>query len=119
VNAEGRLQSFYAVVKPKGEARPAWKVIRALANVLNLPGFDFESSQEVLSRMHAGNDGGVPEFAPANRLSNACGVPSFTQASQVEPCVAGIYQLDGIVRRAAALQLTADATANGSMEVAA
>ncbi|MGI9134856.1 MAG: molybdopterin-dependent oxidoreductase, partial [Rhodoferax sp.] len=48
VNAEGRVQSFYAVVKPLGETRPAWKVLRALANVLNLPGFDFDAAQDVL-----------------------------------------------------------------------
>jgi len=32
VNAEGRAQSFHAVVKPLGEARPAWKVLRVLGN---------------------------------------------------------------------------------------
>jgi NADH-quinone oxidoreductase subunit G len=48
VNAEGRVQSFHAVVKPLGEARPAWKVLRVLGNMLGLPGFEFESSQEVL-----------------------------------------------------------------------
>ena len=49
VNAEGRLQSFHAVVKPLGETRPAWKVLRVLANLLGLEGFGFESSQEVLA----------------------------------------------------------------------
>src|SRR6059058_966752 len=48
VNAEGRVQSFHAVVKPLGEARPAWKVLRVLGNMLGLPGFDYESAQEVL-----------------------------------------------------------------------
>ena len=51
VNAEGRVQSFHAVVKPFGETRPAWKVLRVLANLLDLPGFDFESSQDVLDEM--------------------------------------------------------------------
>jgi NADH-quinone oxidoreductase subunit G len=46
VNAEGRLQSFHAVVKPRGEARPGWKVLRVLANLLGLPGFDFETAQK-------------------------------------------------------------------------
>ena len=44
VNAEGRVQGFHAVVKPLGEARPAWKVLRVLANMLGLPGFDYESA---------------------------------------------------------------------------
>ncbi len=112
INAEGRIQSFYAVVKPLGEARPAWKVIRALANVLGLPGFDFESSQEVLSHMHADNADGVPTQVPAVLLSNACNLPvAFDARTPAEPCVAGIYQLDGIVRRASSLQLTADGRA--------
>jgi NADH-quinone oxidoreductase subunit G len=50
VNAEGRLQSFHAVVRPLGETRPAWKVLRVLANLLDVPGFDFETSQDVLAR---------------------------------------------------------------------
>jgi len=111
VNAEGRVQSFYAVVKPMGEARPAWKVLRALANVLDLPGFDFESSQEVLMHLHAQNEGGVPEQVPAARLSNACKMPAPSTVAKSEPCVAAIYQLDSIVRRATSLQLTADGRA--------
>jgi NADH-quinone oxidoreductase subunit G len=47
VNAEGRVQSFHGVVKPLGEARPAWKVLRVLGNLLGLPGFSFETSEEV------------------------------------------------------------------------
>ena len=49
INAEGRVQSFNAVVKPLGETRPAWKVLRVLANMMGLPGFAFDSSQEVLA----------------------------------------------------------------------
>jgi NADH-quinone oxidoreductase subunit G len=109
VNAEGRVQSFHAVVKPLGETRPAWKVLRVLANMLKLPGFDFESSQDVLKQMHAAN-GGVPEQVPASALSNVAAVPSgVSSAMASEPCTASIYQLDGIVRRASSLQLTADA----------
>ena len=119
VNAEGRVQTFHAVAKPQGEARPAWKILRALANVLKLPGFEFNSAQEVLSHLHAENQGVVPDHAPANRLSNACTLPSVYLNSQVEPNVARIYQLDGIVRRASSLQLTADARGIGTQEVAA
>jgi NADH-quinone oxidoreductase subunit G len=118
VNAEGRLQSFHAVVTPQGEARPAWKVLRALANVLKLPGFEFNSAKEVLSHLHAENGGVVPDHAPANRLNNACSLPSGHLDSKVDPMVAGIYQLDGIVRRASSLQLTADARGIGKQEVA-
>lgn len=99
VNAEGRLQSFHAVVKPLAETRPAWKVLRVLANMLGLPQLAFETSQDVLKQISA---------TPLN-LSNAVG-SEVRLAGQVDtPCVASIYQLDSLVRRAPSLQLTADA----------
>ncbi len=108
VSAEGRVQGFHAVVKPLGDTRPAWKVLRVLANMLSLPGFAFESSQDVLADMHKGN-GGVPEFAPASALNNSASLPSEITAAAGSPAVVGIYQLDSIVRRATSLQLTSDA----------
>jgi NADH-quinone oxidoreductase subunit G len=106
VNAEGRVQSFFAVVRPAGEARPAWKVIRVLANLLGLPGFEFDSAQDVLAAMHPQ---GIPEFVPASRLGNTTNAAIDLTAATAEPVVASIYQLDGMVRRATSLQLTADA----------
>ena len=47
VNIEGRVQSFNGVVKARGDARPAWKVLRVLGNVLNLDGFAYESSEAI------------------------------------------------------------------------
>jgi len=114
VNAEGRVQSFHAVVRPLGEARPAWKVLRVLANMLKLPGFAFESSQEVLDHMHL-NHADAPAQAAADRLSNACQTAVDLSVCPHEPAVAGIYQLDGIVRRATSLQLTADARAGARL----
>src|SRR4029079_17689402 len=56
VNAEGRVQGFHAVVKPLAETRPAWKVLRVLANLLGLPGFEFESAQDVLVAARGAQD---------------------------------------------------------------
>ena len=108
VNAEGRVQSFHAVVKPAGEARPAWKVLRVLANLLDVSGVDYDASQDVLKAMALEAQGDAL-FVPAARLSNACDATIDTQAAEVLPVVASIYQLDGMVRRATSLQLTADA----------
>ncbi|MBK6595839.1 MAG: NADH-quinone oxidoreductase subunit G [Burkholderiales bacterium] len=119
VNAEGRVQSFYAVAKPLGDARPAWKVFRALADMLNLPGFAFDSAQEVLLHLHSKLEGGAPSWVPANRLSNVHELSETITPMRGEPCVAAIYQLDSIVRRAPALQLTADAKKAGTQEVTA
>ena len=113
VNAEGRVQSFHAVVRPAGEARPAWKVIRVLANLLGLPGFDFESTQDVLASMHLEN-GGVLDFVPAARLGNFSNAAIDLSVALIEPAVAAIYQLDGTVRRATSLQLTADGRAGAT-----
>jgi NADH-quinone oxidoreductase subunit G len=99
VNAEGRLQSFHAVVKPLAETRPAWKVLRVLANMLGLPQLAFETSQDVLKQISA---------TPLN-LSNAGGSEVRLAGQFDTPCVASIYQLDSLVRRAPSLQLTADA----------
>ena len=116
VNAEGRIQGFHAVVKPAGDARPAWKVLRVLGNMLGVAGFDFESTPDVLRRA------GLPEsgMVPAERLANLAAVPIDLAPAGPDPVVAPIYQLDSIVRRATSLQLTADArAAEPRQEVAA
>ncbi len=100
VNAEGRLQSFHAVVKPLAETRPAWKVLRVLANLLDIPGVSFETSQDVLARATA------QPLAASNATRAAINLTGTTTPA---PAIASIYQLDGIVRRAPSLQLTADA----------
>jgi NADH-quinone oxidoreductase subunit G len=117
VNAEGRIQSFHAVVKPLGETRPAWKVLRVLGNMLGLPGFDFESSADVLAQVF-----GAPVPAqsqvPADKLGNATQTQVLMSGERAgRPAVAAIYQLDGLVRRAPALQLTADARQAAAREV--
>ena len=109
VNAEGRVQSFHAVVKPLGETRPAWKVLRVLANLLGLPGFEFESSQDVLNHMRGAQPADMTHV-PADKLSNATNAGiDLAPTNGAAPAVAGIYQLDGLVRRATSLQMTADA----------
>ncbi len=117
VNAEGRLQGFHAVVRPLGDTRPAWKVLRVLGNLLDLPGFDADSSQAVLAAALPGVSNGA--VVDAARLSNASSAAIDTSPAEVAPCVASIYQLDGLVRRSTALQLTADARTAQALEGAA
>ena len=106
VNAEGRIQGFHAVVKPLGDTRPAWKVLRVLANLLDVPGFDFESSQDVLKKIPGAGGSHVAAEMLGNSVDASITVSS---SSGAVPAVASIYQLDGLVRRATSLQLTADA----------
>ena len=109
VNAEGRVQSFHGVVKPAGDARPAWKVLRVLGNLLGLSGFDFESAEEV----RAAALGDVATLV--QRLDNqadaaAVKAPLSAVASGLQRIAdVPIYTSDAIVRRAVSLQLTADA----------
>ncbi|HEX6019459.1 MAG TPA: NADH-quinone oxidoreductase subunit NuoG, partial [Burkholderiaceae bacterium] len=105
VNAEGRVQSFVGVVKPYGDTRPAWKVLRVLGNLLGLAGFDYESAEAVREAALAATDG-------ATRLSNApAGAPASSLPLRALERVADvpIYCSDALVRRAAALQATRDA----------
>ena len=112
VNAEGRIQSFHAVVKPLGDTRPAWKVLRVLGNLLGLQGFEFESSQEVLAHVGREQTAGATHVS-ADRLNNAVSagvkLSAESDSTAAVPVVASIYALDGLVRRAPSLQLTADA----------
>jgi NADH-quinone oxidoreductase subunit G len=108
VNMEGKLQSFNGVVKPLGDARPGWKVLRVLGNLLGLQGFDFASAEAV--RKAALPEGDV---SVAAKLNNA--VTGVT--AQIKSAGAGlvrlgevpIYQSDALVRRAVSLQKTRDA----------
>ena len=101
VNTEGRNQSFHGVVRPLGETRPAWKVWRVLGTLLNLPGFAFDSIEEVRAQA-------IPHDTPS-LLSNDCQAPVDLSPAEHSPVTASIYQLDALVRRAPALQHTADA----------
>ncbi len=108
VNAEGRMQGFHGVVKPRGDARPAWKVLRVLGTMLGLPGFEFESSEEVRAQA-LGDLAALPA-----RLGNACVArltPMDGAAGLERIADVPIYSSDAIVRRAPSLQATADARA--------
>jgi len=106
VSSEGRVQSFKGAVKPLGEARPAWKVLRVLGNLLKLDGFAQDTSEAVRDEVLSGVD-------VAAKLNNAIsGV-----AVQAAPSAIGmqrvsevpIYATDAVVRRSAPLQATPDA----------
>ncbi|MFZ2651800.1 MAG: NADH-quinone oxidoreductase subunit NuoG [Burkholderiaceae bacterium] len=116
INAEGRAQSFHGVVKCAGDARPGWKVLRVLGNLLELSGFEFETSEDV--RQEAlGDPAGL-----AARLNNtpAAAIAAALTATPTAPNQPGpaglervsdvpIYCTDALVRHASSLQLTADA----------
>lgn len=109
INTEGRVQSFAAVVKPLGETRPAWKVLRVLGNLLGLAGFDHNDTKDVLRDAL----GDTPTGNVQGFLSNEVGgvSPAAPQAIDGLERVAEvpIYQTDAVVRRSTSLQMTQDA----------
>ncbi len=110
VNIEGRIQSFNGVVKPRGDARPAWKVLRVLGNVLTLDGFDYMSSEAVRDEAL----GSGKEFAVGldNGLNGvALALPAAANGGLQRIADVPIHFADAMARRAPALQQTADGKA--------
>jgi len=107
VSTEGRVQSFAAVAKPRGDARPAWKVLRVLGNILSLAGFEYNDSEavaaaalgrDVASRLDNRVDGILHAATlPREGLERVADVP--------------IHFADPLVRQAKSLQRTRDAGA--------
>ncbi|MEO8332227.1 MAG: molybdopterin-dependent oxidoreductase, partial [Gallionella sp.] len=108
VNTEGRVQSFRGAVRPLGETRPAWKVLRVLGNLLDLSGFDFDSSEAARDELLAGKsvaeqlDNHIAGIAlQAATSGNSQGLQRVSDVP--------IYSADALVRRATSLQSTRDA----------
>lgn len=111
INTEGRVQSFSGVVKPLGETRPAWKVLRVLGNLLGLDGFDHDSADEVKHEA-LGNEDKI--FSKINNLYNYLDIGRLTpgETGHLQRIAeVPIYSADAIVRRAPSLQKTRDAAA--------
>ncbi|MDR3392060.1 MAG: NADH-quinone oxidoreductase subunit NuoG [Sulfuriferula sp.] len=107
INTEGRIQSFNGAVKPLGETRPAWKVLRVLGTMLGLPGFAYDTAEDV--RKAALPNDALPDSALNNQLSatklaSVDVTPGIMRIGEVP-----MYQADAIVRRAESLQKTHNA----------
>ncbi len=104
VNIEGRWQSWSAAVKATADSRPGWKVLRVLGTLLNLPGFEYISSEEVRDALKAACEKMVPGDVRASMASAAPGGPAPAGAwLEVPP-----YQGDVLVRGSDALGKTRD-----------
>ena len=103
VNLNGTWQSFAAAVAPRGEARPAWKVLRVLGAQFGLGGFDAVKVDDVTSEigaLAAGLTPGSHGAWPPHDSAAAVGA-----AGQLEVVVeVPMYRVDQLVRHAPALQ---------------
>jgi NADH-quinone oxidoreductase subunit G len=103
-NCEGRMQGFEAAVRPPGDARPAWKILRQLGTLMGLPGFDFDRSEQVRDACLAGRN-------VSTLLSNATSMPALTVDSAQTQAIqrvadVPIYFSDGLARRSPPLRKT-------------
>ncbi len=108
MSMEGRVQSFSAVTKPLAECRPAWKVLRVLANTLGLEGFDFDSSEAVKNAIFNGEkpstvvwrnlNNNLKELVEVEVNIKSDGLQRIGEVPQ--------YESDPIVRRSVPLQKT-------------
>jgi len=112
VNAEGRAQGFNGTVKPLGDTRPAWKVLRVLGNLLGLDNFAYESSEDIRNEVLGVKtlDGLDLSAQLSNRADIALHAPQ-TSAEIQRVADVPIYFSDAIARRSESLQQTVDAQA--------
>jgi NADH-quinone oxidoreductase subunit G len=106
VNLEGLWQSVPGAASPVGESRPAWKVLRVLGNLLNLPGFDYTSSDQITEDVRQAI-AEQPQFTAtaAKRTLQSKLALSAAAAERDVP----LYSVDATVRRSSALQATSEA----------
>jgi NADH-quinone oxidoreductase subunit G len=109
VNAQGDWQSFAGATVPVGEARPGWKILRVLGNLLDIQGFDQVSSEEVLAEVKSAAADLKPNNGAGVSLSAEQRTPNGGTLVRIGDVP--IYSVDPLVRRAPALQKTADAAA--------
>ncbi|NBU25256.1 MAG: hypothetical protein EBS39_06510 [Gammaproteobacteria bacterium] len=114
VNLEGRWQSHPGAIAPPGEARPGWKILRVLGNLLQLQGFDDASSEQVRDRLRATLDS-----AGATAPVAVAALPALPAAAATAEALSAaaldipMYAIDAVLRRSPALQATNIALASG------
>jgi NADH-quinone oxidoreductase subunit G len=111
INCEGRPQHFQGAVKPYGQTRPAWKVLRVLGNLLEFDGFAHESAEAVRDDFfkEAGQDWAAKLNNNTGLLPIYTPVPSdgLERLTDIPSCFS-----DPIVRRAVSMQKMPHAQAN-------
>jgi NADH-quinone oxidoreductase subunit G len=107
INCEGRVQTFRGVVQPRGDTRPAWKVLRVLGTMLGLSDVEFDTSEQVREAVLGKQDDVRERLSNATRT--AIEMPARTVVGVERVADIPIHFSDALVRRAASLQATADA----------
>ncbi|MDP6973951.1 MAG: NADH-quinone oxidoreductase subunit NuoG [Gammaproteobacteria bacterium] len=97
INIDNIAQSYSASVKSAGDSKPGWKVVKVLADLLEIQGFEFTNSTEVADE--------ALTFTPATSLSEVkisnSDIPEISIVWQYTP-----YVVDAFVRHSSSLQET-------------
>ncbi|MGH7193926.1 MAG: molybdopterin-dependent oxidoreductase, partial [Candidatus Saccharimonadales bacterium] len=114
VNAEGRWQSFTGMARPRGESRPAWKILRVLGNLSGLEGFDYVSSEEIRDELQTL----VGKTAPDNKFHGTRQIAASATGKGLRRIAeTPIHAVDALVRRSGSLQQTRDALDAGYIAI--
>jgi NADH-quinone oxidoreductase subunit G len=108
ISIEGRAQTMNPSIKPLGDAKPGWKVLKVLGETLGATGFAYETLDDakaqvlaavgdVAARINNQANVAVSNLAVSTGLERVADVPA--------------YASDAIVRRADSLQRTAEGAA--------
>jgi NADH-quinone oxidoreductase subunit G len=97
INVDNIAQSYSASVKSAGESKPGWKVIKVLADLLNLQGFDFTDSSKIVDEALSL----TPSISEIEVPISNSKMPNITTVWQYTP-----YVGDVVVRHASSLQQT-------------
>jgi NADH-quinone oxidoreductase subunit G len=110
---EGRWQSQSGAAKPLGTSRPAWKILRVLGNLLDLPAFEYESSEQIRDELKARVEAMPAAAQPQQLATPGSGI-------HAEPVIdIGMYEIDPVLRRAGALRRTLDGRARSPVNAGA
>ncbi len=109
-NLDGFEQRAVAAGKLPGDARPGWRVLRALGGELNLAGFEFTDLAGLRASMQASGETGkrgerrdVQRGYDGSRFDDA--TAGLDGQGTIELAVSdAIYRVDAVTRRAVALQ---------------
>ncbi|MDJ0929300.1 MAG: NADH-quinone oxidoreductase subunit NuoG [Gammaproteobacteria bacterium] len=107
VNAAAQWQSFAGAATPVGDSRPAWKVLRVLANLLEVSDSEYTTSEDVRDELREL----VGDLQPDNSLNTDSKLAAASEVPGPEILDVPMYSIDALVRRAPALQQTREARA--------
>jgi len=105
------LQSFNAAVKPQGDARPGWKVLRMLGALLEIADFHPDTLDAVRAQI-APDLSAWAKAGLGNAIGAFGGAPRASKADLERIAEFPATASDAIVRRSPSLQKTADGKAS-------